>query len=241
MGWNLDDYETVDTRIHKFWDAFPMGRIETELLSHERDRFITIARLYRTDVDTTPFATGHAEELVSDRGVNSTSALENAETSAIGRALASAGLSAKGKRASRAEMEKVQRLSTQKAGAPNPDQHRVSGDSPIVKRPFVGTADDTKVIPNEPETIVWDDQESKAFSDDGDFMKVLQESLGAEPIKYTCKHGERVFKSGESKANGKPWAMWSCIEKIKGQQCEPVWGKLSDGKWLFELKAVNHG
>jgi len=221
MGWNLDDYETVDSRIHKFWDSYPMGRIETELLSHERDRFIVVARLYRADVDQLAFATGHAEEVVSDRGVNSTSALENAETSAIGRALASAGLSAKGKRPSREEMVKAQ-----------------SGDSPLVKRPFVG---EEKPVPNEPNTIVWDDVEAKAFSDDGAFIKHLEEALGAEPIKYMCKHGERVFKSGESKANGKPWAMWSCIEKIKGQQCEPMWGKLSDGKWLFELKAVNHG
>lgn len=225
MGWNLDDYETVDSRIHKFWDSYPMGRIETELLSHERDRFIVVARLYRTDVDQLAFATGHAEEVVSDRGVNSTSALENAETSAIGRALASAGLSAKGKRPSREEMVKAQ-----------------YGDSPLVKRPFVGdTTGDTKPVPNEPDTLVWDDAEPKAFSDDGAFIKHLQQSLGAEPIKYTCKHGERVYKSGESKATGKPWAMWSCIEKIKGQQCEPMWGKLSDGKWLFELKAVNHG
>lgn len=198
-----------------------MGRIETELLSHERDRFIVVARLYRTDVDQLAFASGHAEEVVSDRGVNSTSALENAETSAIGRALASGGLSAKGKRPSREEMVKAQ-----------------SGDSPLVKRPFVGAE---KPVPNEPETIVWDDTEPKAFSDDGDFIKHLQDSLGAEPIKYTCKHGERVFKSGESKASGKPWAMWSCVEKRKEDQCEPLWGKLSGGKWLFELKAVNHG
>jgi len=219
MGWNLDDYETVDSRIHKFWDSYPMGRIETELLSHERDRFIVCARLYRTDVDALAFATGHAEELVSDRGVNSTSALENAETSAIGRALASAGLSAKGKRPSREEMAKVK-----------------SFDTPLVKHPFDGE----KPIPNEPETINWDD-ESKAFHADGDFMQVLKDSLGAEPISYQCKHGERVYKSGTSKATGKPWAHWACIEKLKSEQCEPLWGKLSDGKWLFELKAVNHG
>jgi hypothetical protein len=215
MAWNLEDYETVDSRIHRFWESYPMGRIETELLSHERDRFIVCARLYRTDVDNLAFASGHAEELVSDRGVNSTSALENAETSAIGRALASAGLSAKGKRASRTEMAKVQRFQ------PEPEQE--------------------KPIPNEPQTVVWDVEESKAFSDDGDFLKVLNDTLGAEPITYGCKHGNRVFKSGESKTTGKPWAMWACIETRKASQCEPMWGKLSDGKWLFELKAVNHG
>jgi hypothetical protein len=38
-----------------------------------------------------PYSTGLAEETISGRGVNSTSALENCETSAIGRALANAG------------------------------------------------------------------------------------------------------------------------------------------------------
>ena len=219
MGWNLDDYESVDSRIHKFWDSWPMGRIETEILCQDRDRFIVVARLYRTDVDSLPFATGHAEEVVSDRGVNANFALPNAETSAIGRACASAGLSAKGKRPSREEMAKVKSL-----------------DTPLVKHPFNGD----KPIPNEPDTISWDD-EPKAFEANGDFMQVLKDSLGAEPVSYQCKHGERVYKSGTSKASGKPWAHWACVERIKTEQCEPLWGKLSDGKWLFELKAVNHG
>ena len=233
MGWNLDDYETVDSRIHKFWDSYPMGRIETTLLSNERDRFIVSARLYRTDVDSLPFATGHAEELVSDRGVNATSALENAETSAIGRAMASAGISAKGKRPSREEMAKVQRLSAETPRTAIPDQHRPSGDSPIVKHPFNG---DEKPIANEPETFVWD-TESKAFEDKGTFIDTLKSALGADPISYGCSHGNRVFKEGVSKTNGKPWAMWSCVEKRKTDQCDPIWGKLIDGHWTFEARA----
>jgi hypothetical protein len=46
-------------------------------------------------------------ENISDRGVNANFALPNAETSAIGRALANAGFSAKGKRPSREEMASV--------------------------------------------------------------------------------------------------------------------------------------
>ncbi len=46
-------------------------------------------------------------ETISDRGVNANFALPNAETSAIGRALANAGFSAKGKRPSREEMASV--------------------------------------------------------------------------------------------------------------------------------------
>jgi hypothetical protein len=57
--------------------------------------------------DTKPCATGLAMETISDRGVNANFALPNAETSAIGRALANAGFSAKGKRPSREEMAAV--------------------------------------------------------------------------------------------------------------------------------------
>jgi len=105
VGWNLNDYEPVEERLAKFWDHYPPGRVETELVAHEGNRFIVAARLYRMDTDPQPFATGLAEETISDRGVNSTSALENAETSAIGRALANAGISPKGKRPSREESQ----------------------------------------------------------------------------------------------------------------------------------------
>jgi hypothetical protein len=55
-----------------------------------------------------PKASGLAFEIEGTSGANKTSALENAETSAIGRALANAGYSGN-KRASREEMEKVAR------------------------------------------------------------------------------------------------------------------------------------
>ena len=65
------------------------------------------AGIYRETTDPRPWATGYAEEKESERGVNATSALENCETSAIGRALANAGYATKGKRPSREEMTKV--------------------------------------------------------------------------------------------------------------------------------------
>jgi hypothetical protein len=81
--------------------------VATKLEQASDTRYIVSAELFKTEADAKPCATGLASESISDRGVNSTSALENCETSAIGRALANAGYAAKGKRASREEMTKV--------------------------------------------------------------------------------------------------------------------------------------
>jgi len=110
MAFNLADYETVESRLEKWWKDYPDGRVATKIEQATDTRYIVSAELYRTEADAKAYATGLASESVSDRGVNSTSALENCETSAIGRALANAGYAAKGKRASREEMSKVVQL-----------------------------------------------------------------------------------------------------------------------------------
>ena len=104
---NLEDYETVEERLVKFWKEHPDGQIHTKVLEHTTSRFIVEASIYRTEADARPWTTGLAEETIQGRGVNATSALENCETSAIGRALANAGYATKGKRASREETSKV--------------------------------------------------------------------------------------------------------------------------------------
>jgi len=104
---NLADYEPVEVRLEKFIKDHPDFRISTELEVVEASRYIVKAYLYKTSQDSIAWATGYAEETVSTRGVNQTSALENCETSAIGRALANAGYAPKGKRPSREEMKKV--------------------------------------------------------------------------------------------------------------------------------------
>ncbi len=107
MAFDLSNYETVDERLHKWWKEFPDGRLETEVVEASNTRFIVICKLYRTEADPKPYATGIASETVTDRGVNANFALPNCETSAIGRAISNAGLSAKGKRPSREEMASV--------------------------------------------------------------------------------------------------------------------------------------
>ena len=90
----LDDYEPVEDRLAKFWAEHPDGQINTEYQAFENG-YIVRASVWRNPLDTAtgrPDGTGLAQETVTDRGVNSTSALENCETSAIGRALAAFGL-----------------------------------------------------------------------------------------------------------------------------------------------------
>lgn len=108
--WNLEDYQTVEDRLRSFYEKYPDGRIITELVHRSDTQFIFKAYIYRDhNPDTMPWATGYAEEIVGSTPVNKTSAAENCETSAVGRALANANFAPKGARPSREEMEKVQR------------------------------------------------------------------------------------------------------------------------------------
>ena len=112
---NLEDYETVEERIRRFLGDWPDGRIVTYELTSKRDRekgyWVVRAQVFLDHDDQhahCPKATGIAFEIEGTAGANKTASLENAETSAIGRALANAGYSGN-KRASREEMEKVAR------------------------------------------------------------------------------------------------------------------------------------
>lgn len=103
----LDDYEPVEERLRRFWDENPHGRVATEGMPAPDGQWVVKAAVWRDKTEKWPDAMGHAHEHVTEKGVNSTSALENCETSAIGRALANLGYAAKGKRPSREEMVKV--------------------------------------------------------------------------------------------------------------------------------------
>jgi hypothetical protein len=109
---NLNDYETVEQRIKRFYKDNPDGRIITENQTTLQDRqvntWVVMASVYLNNETDKPKATGLAFEVDGVGMANKTSALENAETSAIGRALANAGYSGN-KRASREEMAKVAR------------------------------------------------------------------------------------------------------------------------------------
>lgn len=128
---NLDNYETVEDRLARFWADHPGGRVATDLVAQDGDQVIFRAAIYFDAADPIPRSTGYAEELRGSSPVNKTSHLENCETSAIGRALANCGYATKGKRASREEMGKVSRMTAEASS--------VRSDAPS-DRPQVGSA-----------------------------------------------------------------------------------------------------
>ena len=111
MGFDLANYETVEQRLVRWWAAYPNGRVYTVMMNYTGDACVFYCELFADKDDKVPVATGYAEEIKSDRGVNATSFVENCETSAIGRAIANCPLQAptNGPRPSRNEMAKVER------------------------------------------------------------------------------------------------------------------------------------
>lgn len=124
---DLSKYATVAERLQMVYEEFPDARMVTENLTTPADRSVSTwvvkASLYLTAGDQAnnlPKATGHAFEVDGTAGANMTSALENAESSACGRAMALAGWSGdKTSLASRSEMEKVERGITPQAPTRN--------------------------------------------------------------------------------------------------------------------------
>ena len=226
---NLDDYETVEERLAKFWKDHPEGRIETKLIVNTPTQYIVWSAIYRDSADIQPWATGLAEETVQGRGVNATSALENCETSSLGRSLANAGYATKGKRASREEMQKVAKGAEVKAKVEE------------VKAKMADTSKEYVPVPVAEDP--WTQWEAAPVQTMEQAVETVKAVLGGTQPDESCIHGARVWKTGTSKA-GKQYGMWRCPESstrdMPGGQapCDPIWYEIDKetGQWKPQVK-----
>lgn len=112
MAFNLADYQTVQERIEIFWRLYPDGRIFNDLVLTNEKEVIIKCSVWKNANQQLPDATDFAQEPITEKGINATSAVENCSTSATGRALSLLGgeLSPSKKRASASEMSKRGRV-----------------------------------------------------------------------------------------------------------------------------------
>ena len=210
---NLADYEPVEVRLEKFIKDYPSFRIATELEVVEATRYIVKAYLFKDAGDVVAWATGYAEETVTSRGVNQTSALENCETSAIGRALANAGYAPKGKRPSREEMTKVVATKVVKPA--------VQDVKPDDQDYWTTPVNEYRGVIDAPVTL------EKAMENVAAIM-----GTGEAVEAPSCEHGHMQWREGEK--NGKAWGGYFCgyAPRTGEAKCPTKWYNLgSDGKF----------
>ena len=117
MAFTLSDYEEVQSRVQRWIEAYPLGRIETSIIEFniEKGYVLVEARCYRDDLATLPAAVDYALEWREKSPVSRLWWLENAVTSAIGRCLNQVLPSLK--KASVEDMGKIERLTPEQIKA----------------------------------------------------------------------------------------------------------------------------
>ena len=136
------DYVMVKDRIIFFNENLPNGSITTELKATENS-FIFKAKITPDVENPSRYFTGHAEEVIGSSQINKTSALENCETSAIGRALGCMGI---GVEESFASADEVKNAMYKQA---NPTHHKTDNQiekfADMLEHPvFTGKKKETK-------------------------------------------------------------------------------------------------
>jgi hypothetical protein len=221
---NLEEYTTVAERIKSFRQMFPMGRILTFLIHEDANRVVFKAELYRDDEDEYPFSTGYAREITAERGVNRDFALENCETSAIGIAAKNADIGTEKKSISREEAAKV---------------NRVLEKDKVIQDTKAKMAETSKeYVPIAKADDPWTTWEAAPVQTAEQAIEMVKQSLGGTAVDESCVHGNRIWKTGTTKAGNKQWGHWRCPAQASRDMpggevpCDPIWYEIkADGTW----------
>lgn len=129
------NYVMVKDRVAAFRSCCPNGTITTEIV--HTDGVTVTMKATVTDDDGKVLATAHAQERYNSTAINKTSALENCETSAVGRALGLIAIGIDDSFASANEVETAQAQQALGERWPMPDEH-ISPHDATKLRAFLG-------------------------------------------------------------------------------------------------------
>jgi hypothetical protein len=86
----------------------------------------------------------------------------------------------------------------------------------------------------EMETVSFTVSEVKGAESFGTSLALIKDQLGATELEEApiCSHGHMILKSGSAKSTGKEWRGYMCTERVKANQCSPIWQKQTAmGSW----------
>jgi hypothetical protein len=207
MAGFLDGYEDVAARIKRLHATFPTNRVETSIVDFNAQAgYILIeCRIYREYEDEKPSAIDYAFGRVES--YNPSMKRWFVEDTVTSAIGRCAGL--------------------------------LLGSE---TRPTKQNMEQIETLPKSFVDKIEDDPWSKPFFEDGfatagSTIEEIASQLGGELIEEApqCKHGHRLLKEGTSPKTGKAYRGHVCIEKVKANQCLPIWYVMgADGKWKVQ-------
>jgi hypothetical protein len=217
MAGFLDNYEDVATRIKRFWETHPSGRIENNIIEFnaEKGYILVQTQIFKEYEDVKPSAIDYAFGNVATYNVQMKKFfVEDTVTSSIGRCIGL--LLGTDKRPTLQDMQKVETVSTKVAQS---------------------TADDydpwTKKFGEVASYKTAGEAELSGVPSFGSSVDEIAKQLGGKLVEEApqCKHGHMVWKQSHDGAP-KTWAGYFCPTRTKADQCTPRWYVLSsDGKF----------
>lgn len=217
MGF-LDNYEGNKERTDRWIATFPQGIIHAviEEFNAEKGYILVKAMGYRNQEEAIPADIDYAYGFLAAYNPNMKRwFVEDTVTSAKLRVMAN--LLGGTEKATKETMQQVESMSSKVATA-NPAKEYDYWTTKFGEVPSYKTEED---------------MEAAGVPTLASGVAEIAKQLGGElmPEAPQCRHGHRIFRSGNSAKTGKDWANYSCVGR-KPDQCDPVWLVLtSDGTW----------
>jgi hypothetical protein len=194
MAFDIQNYTTVQERVAEFYARYPEGSIQFEymgIMDGDPTKMWGVASAYRTPTDPRP-GVGTASEFIEGKSPYTRgSELQNLETSAWGRALASLGIGT-----SKGLSSKEEIIGSRERQAPGPAKPK---PAEVVQEP------PSSFYPEEPV----DHAEADPWHVD-----YVEPPMDVP----TCLHGPMTRRTGVSKKTGKPYGGYFCNDE---PQCDP--------------------